>query len=615
MRSSLPWLLLLLTMGLGVPLASCTSDGGAGERDAHAPDAAARDLATPDGAAAGDDGGAEDGADDAGPAYADTFALVEVPPETPAPLRIAVQACAGLYNRALGGSIYTRTDEPDARWLDELTLTPAQVMSASDFLDACLARVGRCVRYDYATQQRLLPSVLTAGAALEAVPVDLGMNAACETVAFDAVIELAEASTPALATQLVADRFLSETTGLAMLNPGYEIQAADLSNPDLTRDMEPDLIDYVFARKLFVVFLVNGCVDASPEKQVLSDLVNRSPWPKPVGVFGYNDSWLIGGYIYEAQTRCLDSRNMGAIPTKTPNLSFFSTRRAPITDPDELQRNEPEAVAYDPDTTYVAFVVGDGDNVRFLMSSRNEWLQQRLDDCRRPDSPCAPLTWSLSPHLPWLAPDVLEWYVAQTRQTGRDFFALPPSGHLYAYPTSLNEPDQERFVQATEADARILGAHSTVHWDWKGTWEKAETQFLPKYARAEGVIRGIIPVNVPFMVPAFPGWEPDTFFRVLQGADGGEVVVFRPRQWRGVDDSGSGPTEPFYINPARMADELGSYPPGTVTAIYMTSDGGLSLENSFLALSRQLPPGVRIVSADAAAQLALDAHHARVARR
>jgi hypothetical protein len=65
--------------------------------------------------------------------------------------------------------------------------------------------------------------------------------------------------------------------------------------------------------------------------------VNDSPWERPIGVYGYNNSWLIGGYLYEAQTRCLASRDMGAIPTETSNLSFFSTRRPPIVDADVLE--------------------------------------------------------------------------------------------------------------------------------------------------------------------------------------------------------------------------------------------------------------------------------------
>jgi hypothetical protein len=56
-----------------------------------------------------------------------------------------------------------------------------------------------------------------------------------------------------------------------------------------------------------------------------------------------------------------------------------------------------------------------------------------------------------------------------------------------------------------------------------------------------------------------------------------------------------------------MSDRLAALPAGTVTWVYMTSDGGLSLENSYAALIDLLPPTVQLVSTDAAASLALQA--------
>jgi hypothetical protein len=593
-------LLLAASPALCLPPCACRGDAGQGaDADAAVGDAAVdepHDVAAdePDDAAAGGDEGNT----------ASGFLLVEVEPGASAPLQLAVQACAGLHNRRLGGSVYVRRDANDDEWLDELDLEPVGVASAADFLDACVAAFPACVRYSYLDQQKLLPNVLTVAAALEAVPLDAGMPAACGNVAFDATLEFQEKNTPYLATRHVFENHVAQTTGLAMLNPGYDTNDSNVSDPKVTRDMPPVLVDFVFSQKLFTIFLVNGCTDASPEKALLHEIVNAGRWPTPLGVFGYNNSWMVmGGYVHEAQTRCLDSRNMGAIPTETGNLSFFSTRRAPIQDASELERNAPEDVAFDPATTYVAFVIGDGDNVQYILSARKDWLRLRLAECGRAGHACAPLTWSISPHLPRLAPDVLAWYYGSALRTGKDYFILPPSGHLYAYPSSLNEEDQARFAAATEQDARVLGVGGTVHWDWNGTWEDAEARFLPRYARADGPIRGVFPVNVPYMFPAFPWWPDDRFYQVLVGKDGGETVVFRPREWRGVNNDG----DPFYLSPKKMAEELGGYPPGTVTWVYMTSDGGLNLDNSFHALAGLLPSHVRLVSADTAARLALEA--------
>lgn len=539
-----------------------------------------------------------------GPRFATEFVLVELDPASPPPFQLAVQACAGLENRALGGSVYVRTEDNDTVWLEQLELTPEAVIPADEFLDACMAEFRRCVRYDYEAQQALLPNVLTVAAALGAVPLDTTQTVACADVAFDAITEFAERDTPYLATQYVFENFIDETTGLAMLNPGYDQTPDDPANPEMNTDMRAALVDFVFSQKLFVTFLVNGCTSGNPERELLTEIVSSGHWETPIGVYGYNNSWLVqGGYVHEAQTRCLDAHNMGAIPTETGNLSFFSSRRAPIVDTSELEHNAPEDIEYDPTRTYVAFVVGDGDNVAYILSARQQWLRQRLDDCAQAENSCAPITWTISPHLPHLAPDVLAWYYRSASATGRDYFALPPSGHLYAYPSSLNEADRARFTAATEADARILGTRSVVHWEWFSSWRLAETEVLPQYAHADGAIRGVFPVNVPYLIDAFPAWDESEFYRVLPGEDGGAVVLFRPRSWRGVNDS----DDEFFLSPQRMADELTSYPPGTVAWVYMTSDGGLSLENSFMELVGLLPANVQLVSADAASGLALAA--------
>ena len=532
------------------------------------------------------------------------FTVVQLDPAAAAPFQLAVQACVGLRNRAVGGSVYVDSDAHDAVWLTELDLRPTSTVGAAEFLTSCLTAFPACVRYDYASQQRLLPNILTVASALGAIPVDASLSLTCGSTAFDAITELRDRNTPALATQYVFDTYGARTTGLAMLDPGYDPHPTDPANPSITRDMRPALVDFVFSQQLFVVFLVNGCINGNPEKDVLSTIVNAGHWETPLGVYGYNDSWNIaGGDLYEAQTRCLDSRNMGAIASETSNLSFFSTRSPSITESDVVTQNELEHVSYDPARTYVAFVVGDGDNIGYITGARHDWFRQRLDTCRSGSAPCPPLTWTISPHLTRLAPDLLRWYYDQSHQTGSDYFALPPSGHLYAYPTSLAPDVRDRFVAATEQDACVLGISGTVHWDWTGTWHDAEDSFLPRYARAGGTIRGVFPVNVPYLVATFPWWPAHQFFEVLRGADGGRVALFRPREWRGVDDD----SRPYTLSPTRMAAEIGGYPPGTVTWVYMTSDGGLTLENSFVALARLLPPHVQLVSTDTAALLALAA--------
>lgn len=547
--------------------------------------------------------------------YAKAFRVVRISAPASAATQLAVHACAGLANRKLGGSVFVQTDEdvPQSRidgavlkdelWFASLGLTPSSTVGVAEFLTECVDMFNGCVRYSYEKQHEILPAILTASAALGVAPLADESPLQCKNPVLDATQVFKDKTTQYLSTKYVYENHLAQTTGIAMLNPGYEHAAEDLSNPKLIGDMSAALIDFVFSRKLFVTFLVNGCIDNHPEEDLLSAIIADSGWETPIGVYGYNDSWLQGGFLYEAQTRCIDAANMGAIPTRTTNLSFFDTRRAPITRADQLAHNPVEEITYDPGMTYVAFVVGDGDNIRYIMSTRKEWMQQRLAKCRGANPACPPLTWSISPHLPDLAPDVLTWYYEAARATGADYFILPPSGYQYAYPSLLGDADEDTFVAETERAGRILGTRSVVHWEWFQSWRDAVDGILPKYAHAGGQIRGIFPINVPYLFEAFTWWNDDTLVEVLEGADGGKVALFRPESWRGVNGS-----DDFHATPQQMADRLAALPRGSVTWVYMTSDGGLSLSNSYFELAGLLPARVKIVSTDAAAALAISAH-------
>jgi hypothetical protein len=530
--------------------------------------------------------------------------VVQADATSPAPVQLELQACAGLYNRQAGGAVLVELDPHDAVWVDEVLLKVNKTLSQADFLSQCVTAFPSCVRYSYSQQQALLPNILTVASVLGAVPIDDGQSTSCSKPVFDAEQVFADKNTPALATSYVFDQYGKKTTGLAMLNPGYDDNPTNAASPGLTTDMSPALVDFVFSQQLFVVYLVNGCIDGNPENAVLNSIVNAGNWPTPLGVYGYNSTWNeLGGDLYEAQTLCLDSHNMGAIASEVGNLSYYSTVGAPIVKANVVQQNKLEAISYDPGKTYVAFVVGDGDNLGYMMTTRHDWFAERVGDCATAGNACAPLTWTISPHLAQLAPDLLQWYYAQSHQTGKDYFTLPPSGHLYAYPSSMGSADQDRFVSETEQDARILGISGTVHWDWFNTWMEAEDVFLPKYATAGGPVRGIFPVDVPYSFTAFPAWPPEQFYEVLSGGGGGQAVLFKPREWRGVTDD----TDPTLLSPQMMANELSGYPKGTVAWVYMTSDGGLTLDNAFYPMVELLPENVQLVSADTASKLALAA--------
>lgn len=144
----------------------------------------------------------------------------------------------------------------------------------------------------------------------------------------------------------------------------------------------------------------------------------------------------------------------------------------------QMLQNPTEHIAYDPQMTYVVFVVGDGDDIFFLTDHRTDWFRQRVAHCRRDGcsktenagttaaaAAEAALTWAISSHLIEMALSILQWYYARSRETKRDYFLLPLSGHLYAYPLSLAETVRGHFIKQTERDAIRLDTKSTVHWD------------------------------------------------------------------------------------------------------------------------------------------------------
>ena len=178
------------------------------------------------------------------------FTVVTADSTASSAFQLALQACVGLSNRKAPGSVYVELSSYDPIWLQELDLTPTATVTDTAFLSSCLAEFPSCVRYDYASQEALLPSVLSVGAALSAVPLDDNLSLPCGTVAFDATTVLKDRNTPALATPYAFDTYGSKATGLAMLDPGYDQDGTDNANPALTGTTNPGLVDFVFSSQL-----------------------------------------------------------------------------------------------------------------------------------------------------------------------------------------------------------------------------------------------------------------------------------------------------------------------------------------------------------------------------
>jgi len=181
---------------------------------------------------------------------------------------------------------------------------------------------------------------------------------------------------------------------------------------------------------------------------------------------------------------------------------------------------------------------------------------------------------------------------------------LPPSGHLYAYPSQMPADMQARFVKKTEEDARLLSTNSAVAWEFAGTWENAIEHYFPRYD-AKGIVQSLFAVNVPFMLPVLPFLDGE-FFKLL--GNNSRAILFRPREWRGTDGANAPPfSGREYLTPEEMAQEINAYPGGTVTQIYVTSDGGANLQTLY-SLVPLLSEHIELVDHQALAQMAYASH-------
>jgi hypothetical protein len=530
--------------------------------------------------------------------------------------QFAVQVCVGLTNRKPASHVpappssspppsgaYTVLTPRDLDWLAKLyNITNPPLLAPDAFIQSCMAGVAhnRRIRYDYASQKLVAPNLMTLAAVLDAVPLeDAAAAARGSTIVFDALQTWA--SFAAInATRYMFENHANATTGLAMTNPGLDVNK-DPKNPPLDGTMKPDLVDFVVSNRIFNFYLSDGCIPGTAEHALLNAMVSSGTWTVPIAVYGYDDTWpLFGGDLFEAETTCAQAHNMGQIASANfNNLAFFG--RAPAVQA-PLPQNALPRVTYNASRTYMAFVVGDGDNLDYLKGTRADWFEQRMAMCQSGGgaTACPLLSWTLSPHIAQMAPDLLHWFFNQSYVTGRDYFLLPPSGHLYAYPGVMPPDVQAAFVAATEDDVDLYSTDGTVEWEWFTDWEKSMESYYPRYA-VRNRVRGLFAVNVPFMIPV-PAFG-DHFYKVFAN----RTVVFRPREWRGTQGS---TTLPFsrreYLTVDEMAQEVNGYKPGTVSYIYLTSDGGANL-TAFSGLAERLAPHVEVVPTSTLVDMALAA--------
>lgn len=534
-------------------------------------------------------------------------------PAPPIATLLAAQVCLGLLNRN-GTLAYSLMRPEDATWLAILEpgpQPPPGLLPLPALLARCTAPAGAAsgyIRYSFSAQQVVVPNLVTLAGVLGAVPLEDGSPfIGGLPLLFDALAAWPN-YTALQATTYMFETHANSTTGMAKMNPGLDVHGHPL-DPPLTLLPDLSLADYIVSARLFNFFLAQGCLPGTADHALMERMVQANPWPRPLAVLGYDDTYpLAGGDTFEAETNCVAEHSLGQVATTgVNNLAYFSARSpplaAPLLQPPPLQPPEP----FSANLSYVALVVGDGDNVAMVKGSRQQWFQQRLQACANRTSasaaaPCYPLCWTLSPALQRLAPDMARWFFAGAAATGADYFVLPPSGHLYAYPGSMAPADAAAFVRATEADAVLYNASATVEWEWLGTWGAAIANFTPRYAQ-QGTISAVVAVNVPYMVPIVE-FAPGEDFKALGSPP--RTVLFRPNEWRGDSGAAQPALHPFLRNASQVAQGLLAAPRGSASAIYLTSDGGGNVQMLDELAALLAGSHVRVVDVGTLSRVALE---------
>jgi hypothetical protein len=160
----------------------------------------------------------------------------------------------------------------------------------------------------------------------------------------------------------------------------------------------------------------------------------------------------------------------------------------------------------------------------------------------------------------------------------------------------MSDEAQAEFVRLSEGDAELMNTTGIVGWEVATTWLDAFKQYFPQYT-ANNIVNTIFALNVPYLVPIITAAFSDTYQVVNNN-----LVVFAPQSWRGTDERQD---KPYFYSVARKAQEINSFPKGSISYLYLTSDGGFQISDVF-ALVGQLEDHVVVVDSRQLAGLALE---------
>ncbi|GMH49424.1 hypothetical protein TL16_g00512 [Triparma laevis f. inornata] len=482
--------------------------------------------------------------------------------------------------------------------------SPVKQDSPDDLLNICFSSgvAKGYIKYDYKSQQTILPNIITLAAMLDAIPIDLSdstaLNVDGKTMLFDTTVGDWKNFEAIEATEYMYRNYVNETMSMYKMNPGYATNSfmPDL-HPELTGEPNVMAVDFIVKEKLFCFFMTENCVPHTKEHALMEEMVNSNPWPTPIPVYGYDDSiQFFGGQAYEAETNCVAEHNLGQIASSgTANLAWHGNRK-PLEEKLQQPDNLHDGLVYDPEKTYVTFVVGDGDNLNVMIGRNLPWVLARQKKCGgMKRGTCYPLVWTLSARALDLLPDLSRYFYDFAANTGSDYFMLPPSGDLYSYPSTMNEESKISYIETMEDDWERMGGSTSVHWEWFYSWLSSVDNYFSRFG-GKGA-RGFFLTTVPYMFPMPLFFKHGEDFKVVGEEE--NVVLFRSNEWRGTQ----GQKHQNKWTPEQLAEDL-KEKKGWVTHLYLTSDGN-NAPDAFDQLFELLGDEIVVVNDETLVGLAL----------
>jgi hypothetical protein len=190
-----------------------------------------------------------------------------------------------------------------------------------------------------------------------------------------------------------------------------------LLNTNFALELSPDNsgwpMDYATMLGAFTYYTQT---DDTLRTNIMNYLNKANPLPAPI--FGWNAATGDeGAYV----TTVSNSGNFVVASDNSSNLSLLSSS---ATIP--LATNPAQAITYNPNKTYVTFIMSDGDNLQLTTNRIHDkrwWGNYRRGSF--------PLGWTISPAMFYLEPDIWNYYISSA--TNNDEFVVGPSGIGYVF--------------------------------------------------------------------------------------------------------------------------------------------------------------------------------------